>query len=177
VDLRLPEQTELAELVGQAFREAKQSPSSSAATWTLRFTPPLPEPWPTPNAVVVFAYATALPFAIKNNRPVLTAADAMLVAHPFAAVYLKVDSSPVVSVLGTSLQSAGMQGFGPASPLERNLTTRSAEVFSEILRLSPPLSELSRAHYAQWLSVAGVIARCLPATQRRFLGDIDSRYA
>jgi hypothetical protein len=175
--VRLPEQTELAELVGQVFSEAKQNPTTTGAGWSVRFTPPLPTPWPAPEAVVVFAYATTLPIANRNGRPVLAAVDAMLVAHPFAAVWLRADRSPHVDTLATSIQSAGMQGFGPASPVERNLATRRGEVFAEVLSLSPPLSALANAYYRHWLSVAGVVARCLPETQRPFLRDIDDRYA
>ena len=175
--VKLPDEAELAALVDQAFREARQSPSTSGAGWRVWFTPPLPKPWPTPDAVVVFAYATTIPMEFRNGRPVIAAADATLVSHPFAAVQLRANRDPEVFVLATSLQSAGMQGVRPVSAIEKGLVDRSSEVFAEILALSPPLSDVARAYYRHWLGVSGAIARCLPATQRPFLGDVDGRFA
>lgn len=41
------------------------------------------------DAVLVFAYATALPMRMRDGVPVLAATDAALVARPFAGVLIR----------------------------------------------------------------------------------------
>jgi len=168
--MALPPDEELRTLVDPSFRALRRT--EALQTSSLRFTLPLPEPWPHPRGAVFFAYGTALPMASRDGRLVFTAMDAALVSHPFAAVWVLRGAPPVTRLLSNELTLAGTQGIGPAGPQERELSSRSAEVLAELearVAGGEELSDVARRFFAQWGRSNGVIARCLPDDQRAFL--------
>lgn len=167
----LPGDEELRVLVEPAFRALRRAPGLEASS--LRFTLPLPEPWPQPRSVVFYAYGTALPIRRQGGRTVLVAMDAALVSRPFAAVSVLRGERPVLRLLSDELALAGTQGFGPAGAKERELWQHAAEVLAEMETGPAEPSELTRQFFAQWARSNGVIASCLPEEQCAFLTHVD----
>lgn len=165
---------ELLSLVEPTFRRASQNSSSEPVGWSPRLTPPLPASWPTAEDALVFAYATALPMLVRDGALVLTAMDAALVSRPFARVLVRDGRALDTVALATSLQSAGLQGVGPAGPRERSLFEQRSQIYTELYRAPSRYSELAREYYLQWFSSNGTVARCLPPTQQRFLAELGA---
>ena len=170
----VPDDAHLLALVEPTFRRASQNSSSEPLGWTARLTPPLPATWPATEGALVFAYATALPMRLRDGVPVLTAMDAALVARPFASVLVREGHALEPIELATSLQSAGLQGVGPAGPHERSLFERRDEIYAELYRAPSRYSELARDYYLQWCRSNGTLARCLPPTQQQFLAELGA---
>lgn len=170
----MPDDAQLLALVEPTFRRVSQNSSSEPLGWSVRLTPPLPATWPAADGVLVFAYATALPMRLRDGVPVLTAMDAALVARPFASVLIREGHALEPIELATSLQTAGLQGVGPAGPHERSLFERRNEIYAELYRAPSPYSELARSYYLQWFRSNGTLARCLPPMQQQFLADLGA---
>jgi len=170
----MPDDAQLLSLIEPTFRRASQDSSSEPGGWTPHLTPPLPSSWPTPDGVVVFAYATALPMRVRNGALVLTAMDAALVSWPFASVLVREGQVLDPVALATSLQSAGLQGVGPAAPHARSLFERRSEIYAELYRTPRHHSELARDYYLEWFRSNGTIARCLPHAQQQFLAELGA---
>ena len=169
-----PDDAHLLSLVAATFRRASQDSSSEPAGWSPHLTPPLPASRSTAEGAVVFAYATALPMRVRDGALALTAMDAALVSRPFASVLVRDGQALEPIALGTSLQSAGLQGVGPAGPRARDLFERRDEVYAELYRVPSRYSELARDYYLEWFRSNGTIARCLPPTQQQFLAELGA---
>jgi len=170
--MHFPTDEELQELVADAFRAARDAPTPMQIGWGAAFTPPLPDPWPNPTRLTVFAYAWALALIARDGELILSVADGQLVTPPFAAVHLTKSEPPLVTHLASSFATHEVQGVGPASQEEIDLWQRSQEVYAQLAELPLTLSELARAYYCQWARVSGVIRRYLPAAQQRFLAEL-----
>jgi hypothetical protein len=136
--------------------------------WSMRLTPVLPEPWPDPTEVVVFAYAAGIAIGVSDGENV---------SGPFAVAHLRAGSEPRVEGLSGALEKIGIQGVRPLRGDEIELVRAGAAIQEELAASPGALSENVLAYYRHWLGVCGVIAGSLPEPQQRFFGAVRGREA
>ena len=127
-------------------------------------TPILPEPWPDPTELVVFAYASGLAVGVSDGQTLQPPLRRGSPARRFAPAR------------GWALRRArkARRARGPAAARRRDrVDARASAAIQEELAGSPgTLSDRVIAYYRHWLGVSGVIAGSLPESQQRFFAAI-----
>jgi hypothetical protein len=162
--MRIPDDTALKALLDPLWRVTAKVRDRKVG-WGLRVTPPFPEPWPAPTELVLLAYATGL-------APPLV--DGEHVSRPFAVMHLSPEAGARVDRIAVDLEDIGAQGVRPLNGAELEIIRTRGAVYEELAQLPTTLSPRVSAYFAHWLDVSGVIARTLPAPQRRFLAEVHN---
>jgi hypothetical protein len=159
--MRIPDDTELKILLDPLWRGTKVV--DRKVGWGLRITPPLPEPWPAPAGLVVFAYAAGLAPPIVDGEHV---------SRAFAVMHLSPGADPRVDRVAAALEDIGVQGMRPLNGAELVITRTRVNVHEELAQLPTTLSPRVIAYFAHWFDVSRVISPTLPASQQRFLLEV-----
>ena len=139
-------------------------PTSKAPPfWSTRLTPPLPDAWPSPKALVVFAYPAGFDPGLS---------DAERIAKPFARATFVPGASPTVETLSKTIDALGPQGFRPINEKEKAIYDKAAAAQAALAALPAKPDEATRAYYCQWAGFNGVIARALPDAQQNFFAAL-----
>jgi hypothetical protein len=138
-------------------------PDRQSLGWGLRLTPVLPEPWPEPTEVLVFAYAAGLAVGVSDGETV---------SNAFAVAHLRAGLEPHVERLPGTLEKMGIQGIRPLRRDEIDLVGAAARIQEQLAASPGALSRQVIAYYRHWLNVAGVIAARLPESQQRFFATV-----
>jgi hypothetical protein len=157
--LAVPTRADLEALLQPAWRAlptAKDGPF-----WSLRTTPALPDAWPAPRGLVVFAFAGGMQPGLMDGEHT---------ARPWASVAV----APTLGVerLRPSLEDAGVQGVRPIGGKEVEIYRTEAAAQAELLAHPAAPGPVAKAYYCLWAGYNGVIVAALPAPQRAFLAAL-----
>ncbi|MBS2028417.1 MAG: hypothetical protein JST54_10970 [Deltaproteobacteria bacterium] len=157
----VPDDAALQKLFAPAW--AALPTSRAPPFWSMRVTPRLPDAWPAPKALVVFAYPVGMDPGLS---------DAERIAKPFARATFAPGAAPKVESLSKTIDALGPQGFRPINEKEQAIHGQGPAAQAALAALPAKPDEAMRAYYCQWAGFNGVIVRALPDAQLAFFAGL-----